>query len=185
VALAAYDGALRAALLAYKERGRHELAAVLGDRLAGVVGAALPGGRRVLLMPVPATAAAARRRQGDHMARLARRAARTLRAGGWRAEVVQPLRALPRPDSAELSSAARARAAEHAFALRRGRLPAVRRAVVAGAVVVLLDDVITTGVTLRAAAERLRCADVEVPVAVVLAATQRRGSTGKLPANEG
>lgn len=194
VALAAYDGALRAAVLAYKERGRHELAGVLGDRLADVVRSALAGPCHVLLVPVPATAAAARRRQGDHMARLARRAARRLHAAGWRADVVQPLRALPRPDSAALSSAARARAAGQAFVLHAARLPALRRATASGAVVVLLDDVITTGATLCAAASRLRSVGLETSVAGVLAATQRRKSvdrarTGdlpdKVPANEG
>jgi len=174
LALAAYDGALRTALLAYKERDRRELAGVFGDRLAAVVAAGLPPARPVVLVPVPATAEAARRRHGDHMTRLARRAARRLRAGGWTAEVARPLRGLPRPDSAGLSSAARARAAAAAFALRPRRLTALRRAVAAGAVLVLVDDVITTGATLCAVADRLRGAGLPVRLASVLAATQRR-----------
>jgi predicted amidophosphoribosyltransferase len=196
LALAAYAGALRNALLAYKERDRRELTGVLGDRLAAVVAAALGGPRHAVLVPVPATVAAARRRQGDHMSRLARRAARRLRAAGWRVQVAYPLRALPRADSAGLSSAARAQVAGQSFTLRPERLPALLRPVRAGAVVVLVDDVVTTGATLCANAQRLRAAGVDVPVAAVLAATQRQagnqgrarnldGRSDKLPANEG
>jgi predicted amidophosphoribosyltransferase len=141
--LAGYAGALREAVLEYKERGRYRLAGALGDRLADVVAAAQPGLAPVLLVPVPATAQAARARHGDHMARLARRAAYTLRARGRPAAVAYPIRALPRPDSTELSAVARAAAAQEAFAVRPRRTAAVRAAVAAGASVVLVDDVPT------------------------------------------
>jgi predicted amidophosphoribosyltransferase len=177
VALAAYAGTLRGAILAYKERGRHTLARPLGDRLADVTAAALGGTPGpILLLPVPATAAAARARYGDHMVRLARRAGRELTRRGWPAGVACPLRACPRPDSAALSSADRLLLASDAFRLVPGRLPAVRRAVAAGARLVLVDDVVTTGATLAATAARLRGAGVDLPVAAVLAATQRRMS---------
>jgi predicted amidophosphoribosyltransferase len=175
VALAGYAGALRDAILAYKERGRHTLAGPLGDRLAGVVATALgPAPGPVLLVPVPATAAAARDRYGDHMARLARRAARELTRRGRPAGVAYPLRARPRPDSAGLSSAARLHAAASAFALVPGRLPDLRRELARGGRLVLVDDVITTGATLVAVANVLRSAGVEAPVAAVLAATRLR-----------
>jgi predicted amidophosphoribosyltransferase len=178
VALAAYAGSLREAILAYKERGRHTLAGPLGDRLADVVVTALGAvPAPVLLVPVPATAAAARDRYGDHMLRLARRAARGLARRGWPAEVACPLRARPRRDSAELSSVDRLRVATGAFALVPGRLPAVRASVRDGARLVLVDDVVTTGATLAAVAARLREAEVDAPVAAVLAATQRRVPT--------
>ncbi len=181
VALAAYDGALRAALLAYKERDRRELTAVLGDLMADVVAAGLPGAGPVVLVPVPATAEAARRRHGDHMTRLARRAVRRLRTAGWPARVARPVLALPRPDSAGLSSTDRARVAAQAFALRPRRLAALRRSAAGGAVVVLVDDIVTTGATLCAVADRLRAAGVPVPLAAVLAATQRRRSPNVSP----
>src|SRR5262249_51825902 len=50
-ALAAYGGALRSALLHYKERGRHALAAPLGDHLATVVVRGLGGSRGALRGP--------------------------------------------------------------------------------------------------------------------------------------
>jgi predicted amidophosphoribosyltransferase len=173
-ALGAYDGVLRDVLLGYKERGRHGLAVPLGALLADVVAASLggaPGG--VLLVPVPATAKAARDRHGDHMVRLARRASARLRRAGWPAAVARPLRALPRPDSAELGAAERAAAARSAFRIRAGRVPALRR-VAAGRRVVVVDDIVTTGVTLAAVSRELCSVDVQVDRVAVLAATQLR-----------
>ena len=190
VALGTYRGALREALLAYKERGRHGLARPLGRLLAEVVVAALtetaapgvvatarvpPGAARrpVLLVPVPATARAARARHGDHLRRLARYAAGGLRRAGWSVAVSQPLYALPRADSTTLDSTGRATAALAAFRLRPGRLPALRRAAERG-VVVVLDDIVTTGATLAAVTGLLTGAGVRVHAAAVLAATARR-----------
>ena len=178
-ALAGYAGALRAMILGYKERGRHSLGAVLGDRLAEVVVAAVRGRAvPVLLLPVPCTAEAARRRRGDHMLRLANRCARAMRRRGWSVAVASPLVARPRADSSELSARARAVAAGSAFTLRRREAIAVGAALRAGAVPVLLDDVITTGATLAAAAVTLRTGGVDVRHAAVLAATRRRSVSG-------
>jgi predicted amidophosphoribosyltransferase len=179
-ALAAYDGAVRGALLQYKEKGRHGLSAALGDQLARVVARGIHRDRPVLLVPVPATAAAIRQRHGDHVVRLAERAARTLRHQGRPAAVAAALRALPKSDSAELTALERAQAAKTAFAARPGRLPAVRAAAAGGAVVVLVDDIVTTGSTLVAAADRLAGGGITVGYAAVIAATQRRGSSGVL-----
>ncbi len=62
-----YDGTVRELILAYKERGRRGLARPLGDALAAVVRSGWPGSEPVVLIPVPATAAAIRARHGDHM----------------------------------------------------------------------------------------------------------------------
>lgn len=119
-------------------------------------------------MPVPDTAAAARARYGDHLDRLARHCAARLSRGGWPVRVDRPLRALPRPDSVTLDSAGRA-AAEAAFRLRSGAPSG------GGApVVVLLDDIVTTGVTLAAASRVLAGTGRAPSVAVVLAATEKR-----------
>ncbi|MDW5329903.1 ComF family protein [Plantactinospora sp. KLBMP9567] len=174
VALGSYQGALRESLLGYKERGRHGLARPLGRLLAEVVAEAVGERRPVLLVPVPTTARAVRARHGDHLRRLARHCAARLRAAGWPVATAQPLRAVPRPDSATLDSAGRAAAARDAFRLRAGRSRAVRR-IAAGRAVVLLDDIVTTGVTLAAVARRLESAGIPVYAAAVLAATVRRG----------
>ncbi|GIH11995.1 ComF family protein [Rugosimonospora africana] len=182
VALGGYEGALREVLLAYKERGRHTLARTLGDLLASAVAAGVrlagpPAGTPLLLVPVPDTAAAARDRYGDHMLRLARRAAVRLNAAGWPAGLATPLSARPRADSAHLDRAGRADAAAGAFAPRTRELARMAEVAARGAVVVALDDILTTGATLAAVAGRLRASGVPVPLAVVLAATRRRAGS--------
>ena len=174
VAFGVYDGVLRELLLAYKERGRHDAARPLGAMLADVVAGALGHRRPVLLVPVPATARAARQRYGDHVYRLARIAARTLRAQGWPAQPVGVLQAMPRPDSADLDSAARLEVAAGSFRVRAQRLPVLRRAIAAGAAVVLVDDIVTTGATLAAIATRLGDTGFPVTHAAVIASTRRR-----------
>ncbi|WP_412541744.1 phosphoribosyltransferase family protein [Longispora sp. K20-0274] len=172
LAFGPYDGPLQQLLLAYKERGRRDLAAPLGDRLAAGVAGLLANGPAVLV-PVPSTAAAIRARRGDHMERLARRAVGALRRDGRRATLLRALVARPRPDSAHLSAAERAAAARDAFRVRPGRTGPLR----AGLAVVLVDDVLTTGSTLAAVANQLRSVDIPVCGAVVIAATRRRSSS--------
>lgn len=174
-ALGGYEGVLRELLLGYKDRGRYPLAAPLGGLLADVVAATLAGrSRPVLLLPVPDAPDAARARFGDHMRRLADRAARQLRAAGWHAAVAPVLRARPRADSTHLDTAGRSRAAAAAFRPRTRALAQLAAAVRAGAVVVVVDDILTTGATLSAVAGALRAGGVAVDRAAVLAATRRR-----------
>jgi predicted amidophosphoribosyltransferase len=179
VAMGGYDGVLRDALLAYKERGRYRLAEPLGDLLAGSALGALgvlraPAGTPVLLVPVPDSAAVARERYGDHMRRLALRAAGRLERAGWPAGVAVPVTARPRADSAHLGTADRATVAANAFAARTRVLRRVAEAQRRGAVPVLLDDIVTTGATLAALAGLLTAHNVQAPAAAVLAATRRR-----------
>lgn len=173
VALGPYAGPLREALLAYKEHGRHGLARPLGALLAEAVAAAVGVARPLALVPVPDTAAAARSRYGDHLDRLARHCATRLDRGGYPVRVRRPLRALPRPDSVTLDTAGRAAAAQAAFQPRSrtsGRGPTAGTA----PVVVLLDDIVTTGVTVAAASTVLTAMGWAPSVAVVLAATEKR-----------
>ncbi|HEX6497827.1 MAG TPA: phosphoribosyltransferase family protein [Micromonosporaceae bacterium] len=174
-ALGGYEPPLRDLLLEYKERGRHTLATPLGDHLARVVATVAPG-RAVLLVPVPATAAARRERFGDHMLRLARRAARRLGTAGQPAAVATVLRALPRQDSTTLDAAGRVRAARDAFEVPPGPASRLRGAVARGAAVVVVDDIVTTGATLAAVAVLLATHRVPVTGAAVLAATRRTGT---------
>lgn len=180
-AVGPYEGPLRAALLAYKEKGRHRLARPLGALLAvAVAEAARRGGAGrgtpVCLVPVPSTAAAARERHGDHMARLAAHAVRRLRVAGWNADVAQPLRALPRPDSALLDIAQRATAAENSLRIKDVRIPISRRRPTMRGTLIVVDDIVTTGATLAAVTRRFREAEMQVTGAAVLAATRLRSA---------
>jgi predicted amidophosphoribosyltransferase len=164
-AAAEYTGALRAALLAYKERGRRDLTAplgaLLGRALADAVPADPPARARVLLVPVPTTRAAAAARGGDHVLRLARRAAA---ARGLRV-APDALRLTRTPlDSAGLGVDERAANLDQAMRAR---------AVPPGTAAVLVDDIVTTGATLREGARALAAAGWPVLGGAVVAATRR------------
>jgi predicted amidophosphoribosyltransferase len=171
-ALGDYHGVLRELVLGYKDRGRHRLARPLGRLLAEVVACLVAG--PVVLVPVPDTPAAARARHGDHLRRLAGPAAVRLRAAGRPVVVAGALRVRPRPDSAGLDAAQRAAEAAAALRPRSWRMAGLRQRVArTGEPVILIDDVVTTGATLAAAADRLASAGVPVAGAAVLAATRR------------
>ncbi|HEY7047943.1 MAG TPA: phosphoribosyltransferase family protein [Jatrophihabitantaceae bacterium] len=154
-----YEGGLRSALLAYKERGRLELARPLADLLAGTAARFVRPG--VVLVPVPSARAAARRRGGDHVLRLARPAA--VRLG---IPVIPALGLVRRVgDSAGLD--ARQRRANLAGAM-------VAHAPPPGVAAVLVDDIVTTGVTVQESLRALRAAGWPVLGAATLAATPRR-----------
>jgi predicted amidophosphoribosyltransferase len=179
MAMGGYRGVLREVLLEYKERGRHQLAGVLGDLLAHAVTGALyalghGAGTPALLVPVPDTAAAARSRYGDHMRRLAERAAARLNRTGWPAGVATALTARPRADSVHLSAEDRSSAAVGAFLARDRVLGRMRRAERRGAVPVVVDDILTTGATVQAVTVTLGTGGLPVAAAAVLAATERR-----------
>jgi predicted amidophosphoribosyltransferase len=173
----AYDGVLRALILGYKERQRHDIADPLAGLLSRVVLGALGAvPEPVWLVPVPSGPAAARARGGEHVNRLAIRAARALRGVGVQAHAVPALRiAGPRRDSAGLGAAERAGNVAGAFAIRPGLLRP------AGSVFVA-DDIVTTGATLREAARTLAMAGRAPVAAAVLAATPRRAAAGALTA---
>lgn len=169
---AAYDGVVRAALVAHKERGRLGLVRPLGRALAAaVIRLDPPAG--VVLVPVPSARAAVRARGHDHARRLARAAAEELTAAGRPARalpLLSPARAVA--DQAGLGSARRA-------ANLAGALTAVRN--VSGLVVVIVDDLVTTGATLVEAARALAAAGAQVHGAATVAATQRRPVTNGVP----
>lgn len=146
-----YAGPVRAAILAYKEHGRAELSGALGIALAAAVRhAAGPG--PVLLVPVPSTRAAVRRRGGDHMRALTRRACVELRSHGQRAGMLPALRLTRVPrDSAALTATERARNLRAIFDVVG---PVARLG--AGWQLVVVDDLVTTGATLAEAAAAFR-----------------------------
>ncbi|MFF5444368.1 phosphoribosyltransferase family protein [Streptomyces sp. NPDC012888] len=173
-AAAAYEGVVRAVVLAHKERGALPLAGALGGALAAAVRgggragptAGPPCGPGPVLVPVPSAGRQVRARGHDPVRRIAAAAAAELRSGGARARVV-PVLALGRAVADQAGLRARERRENLAGALRvRGRVPGA----VAGLPVVLVDDVVTTGATLAEAARALREAGVAVASAAVVAA---------------
>jgi predicted amidophosphoribosyltransferase len=172
-AVAAYAGHARAFLLAYKENGVVGLRRPLGHALASSVRAALPpeDHRPLVVVPVPSSTSARRRRGCDVVADLARVAATLLRAEGQPTRVVRALRhARKVADSAGLTSTQRSINLAGAFVLRAGCAP-----LVSDSRVVVVDDLITTGVTLTECAHALRSAGADVVACATVAATRRRG----------
>ena len=178
-AAAPYDGPARAAVLALKERQRHDLGPGLGAALARTVAVAASGASVVWLVPIPTHLRVARARGGCHVSLVARHALTSLRAHGLRAEVARLLRVSgSRPDFAGLSAEQRARAVDSAFAVTSAGRSQLRAAT-ADALphLVLVDDVVTTGATLAAAGRALRGVaeshDMRVSCAVVTATMRR------------
>ena len=174
-AAGAYAGPVRSALIAFKERGRAELAPPLGTALAlavAAVAAAVPGPRRpVALVPVPSTPAAVRTRGRDHVRELTAVAVAELRAAGVEASAVRLLRRRGRVrDSAELSVAQRRANLAGSF------LVDLSTSLPPAAQLVVVDDVSTSGATLTEAASALERAlpGGPVVVAAVVAATPKR-----------
>lgn len=175
-----YTGVLRDCLIAYKERYRRDLTALLGLLLARAVLAVLehtppasspaspppaPPPPAALLVPVPATPAAVRRRGADHVAVLGARAAALLRAEGLDVRCAPLLEVRAHRDQVGFGSTARrrnVRGTHRASAGAAGLLAGTRTAAAAGARIVVLDDICTTGATVAESTRALTA--VRIPV---------------------
>ena len=152
-----YDGATRAVMLALKRDGRADAARFLAPALAAAVVAAAPDPVGVEVVLVPGSRRAYRRRGFDPVRLL------VARAGLRGARVFAPAR--PHASQKTLGVDERDRNLTGVFRLR---------AAVAGRRILLVDDVVTTGATLREASRVLREAGAEVVGAAVVASTPRR-----------
>ncbi|MFD8970445.1 ComF family protein [Streptomyces sp. NPDC059568] len=174
-AAAPYEDAVRAVVLAHKERGALGLAAPLGRALAGAVRAAAPSGTGVgplLLVPMPSARRAVGARGHDATRRMALAAAAELRRAGRPCRVLPVLRQRRAvADQAGLDARRRRVNLSGALEVAGGGAR-----LLAGGRVVLVDDLMTTGSSLVEAARALRAAMgsgipgyVQVSAAVVAA----------------
>ncbi|WKG05221.1 ComF family protein [Mycolicibacterium sp. HK-90] len=158
-ALGRHAGVRRRAIVAVKEKGRMDLVAPLSVTLNLALQHLLTWGvvaTPVTLVPAPTRRAAARRRGGDPVGRMAAAAADGLPG----VAVVPALRLRPWVrDSVGLSGAARQRNIA-------GRVRQVRP--IAGEVV-LVDDIVTTGATAAESVRTLTSAGAEVVAVLAIA----------------
>lgn len=152
-----YEGAAASALRAFKQHGRTDLARSLAPALrSALVECAVASGRLVEAVPIPPSAASSRRRGYRPVELLLHHAG------------VAPLRALrwarQTADQRALDVDARGRNVHAALAAP---------CAVEGRAVVIVDDVVTTGATLREARRALSQAGAVVLGAATVAATPR------------
>ena len=149
-----YDGVVREVLLAFKEKGRTDVAGPLGAALAVALRSdQIPDAE---LAPVPTSAAAWRRRGYDPVALLCRSAGyRTVRVlrHSRSTQSQKTLGELARASNLQQSLVARTRLDGRRF--------------------ILVDDVVTTGATLSEARRAIEDASGEVVAQVALAFTPR------------
>ena len=167
---AAYEGAVRAALLAHKERHVAGLAPTLAGLLASSVAAA--ASPPLLLVPVPSRPGVVRSRGHDPLLALVRLASRQL-PGTTVAPLLRSRGGVR--DQAGLTAAERAANLAGSLWCPTARL---RRWAGATARVVVCDDVLTTGATARESQRALAASGLVVEGVATVAATRRRRSTG-------
>jgi len=157
----AYDGAVRESVLAFKHRGRTDVARALAVPLAAAMEAALATTNRegIEIAAVPSTRAAFRRRGYDPVAVL-------LGAAGLGRASRHRVLSFTRDHAQQKLLDRGARRRNLAWAMLA--VPSLR-----GRVFILVDDVVTTGATLEEAARAIRAAGGEVLCAVALANTEK------------
>lgn len=174
-ALAANDGPVRRAVVAWKDGGRADVtpwfAHLAGRAAAWLAGEGGPGWPRagpLLVVPAPPSRAGRAARGEDLVGLVAGAVARAVP----RAAAGQALRLAGRGRD-QVGLGVRGRAANLAgrVRVRRRWAPAL-----AGARVLLVDDVLTTGATLAACRAALEAAQAQVTGALVLAVTRPPGS---------
>lgn len=169
LALGEYAGDLQRLILAWKNGGMLHLGRRIAPGLAAAVTdlAAGAGGRRPGLVPVPSRLGARLRRGEDHTAELVRELGR-LGAG-------RPLLLPSTPTTAQEGQGARQRRGRQIQLLGSARRRAGEHR---GAPVVIIDDVVTTGSTLRGMHQALTREGLTVLGAVVVASARVPRSPG-------
>lgn len=163
-----HDGVLRLAIVAWKEEGRSAIVRPLAHLLAASVLEVADPARPLVLVPVPSTRRSRRARGADVVDELARHAAELLRTTGMEVDVRQVLRVRRRvADQSGLGARDREDNLRGAFAARSTRK-------LEGRDVVVVDDIVTTGATLREAVRVLTGTGRRPRAAAVAAHRPRR-----------
>ncbi|MFF2029459.1 ComF family protein [Arthrobacter sp. NPDC058192] len=186
VAAGTYRAELAQSLLSFKRHGQPRLAGELAGSLARALHAAAGPAPGLILVPVPTSAAAFRKRGFSPVHLLLRRLIRghdieeftladALRKTRWREGHARAVRAgvrnLPGRGTGGqkgLGRGARARRVRGSMRVRAGPWPAR----IQGRTCIIVDDVLTTGATLAEASRALRAAGAVIGGAVVVAATR-------------
>lgn len=163
----AYSDRVRRVILALKEQGRTDVAAHLAPALVAALRSAVVG--EVEIATVPSSRSAYRRRGYDPVRLLLRVA---------RVSVGPPVLMSVRETRAQKTLHRDDRAANLAGSMRARRPLAGRR-------FVIVDDVLTTGATLREAARAIEAADAVVVGAATVASTPLRATPMTVAASEG
>ncbi|ANH36591.1 Orotate phosphoribosyltransferase [Nocardioides dokdonensis FR1436] len=184
-----YDDLLRAMVLGHKERGLHALRGPLARMLEVALQPVLPaptssrtgaaGG--LVLVPVPSRSSTLRARGHDPTWSMTRAAAAGLARAGQPVTAARLLVLRPGvQDQAGLDAGARAANLAGSMTCPS---PALRRLAVARprVGVVVCDDVVTTGATMREAQRALEAVGVPVVSLAAVAATRRRGVARRSP----
>ena len=171
---------LRRLLSAWKDGGRGDLDPLLAEVLTVPLAAysASPEvvsarwrEERVLIVPMPSSRAAVRRRGRHPLAEVVRRAATE---GPTSARVIEVLGLTDRVrDQSGLDALARQRNLTEAVLVRRRH-----RRLIDSRTVLLVDDLVTTGASLAAAAAALRRAGARAVLGVTMGATLRKVAAG-------
>ena len=164
-----YRGIGKSVVIAHKEHGWNALTPMLGILLARAVTKVTDA--PVTLVPIPPHASSLAKRGTDPLADIVNAAARSLSEIGQPA-VRSPLLVRIRDDGAvkRLDRDARRRSVESSFALARTRPRHLGQ-------VVVVDDVITTGITLTEARHSLELGGIAVCGAAAVASTRLRSGT--------
>lgn len=173
-----YVDEVRRAVVRWKDRGREDLsrpfAAALRRAGAGLAPALAATGTTALVVPVPSSAASRRARGTDPVAALAAGVVAGLRDAGVPAAAVPALRRRGGGRD-QVGLGARARRANLAGAVVAGPGAARLRAAVARGqapgLVVLVDDVLTTGATFASCTAAMTVLGLPVTAGLVLAST--------------
>lgn len=183
-AATAYEGVARACILQFKENQRTDLRRPLGELLSVAVSAARRDyaeaarqegvtPRELWCVPVASTKRAAGKRGYQHVELLLRSLPRERQCERERDRVAvnRWLEASSRrADQVGLTVEERSRNSSHAFTIRKRAMRASKMPLL-GKHVLLIDDIATTGATLRAASNALEAAGARVVAAAVIAHT--------------